>query len=525
MNKKTLGGATKATGKPEASGLRKTPGGRNHSPSSEILPGRGKSAVGRKPGRARNFQRSRNRKRNRQDQTKRIRTGRRPTHGCGSDRFGFCAALAALLPAAKLQQACAPRRSLRGRPPELARTTLIPALLFHVMNAAGTLAEHLLLLTGRDYADSTLSGRRAVLPWELFQRLLRFALRPLAQRRKHPDAFWRKWRLVAIDGVRWSLTNTPQNERARPKTKTRRGRAAFAKLESSVLLELGLHNPLAAAIARNGESEWVLSRSLLAHLAKGCLLLADRLYGCAAFVALLLDRCLAVGSHFLVRVRGNIKVKVIKRYRDGSALVEVPVYKKGTRTIERWIRVREIRRSVQRKGFLTYELRLWTSLLDPQEASAAELAPLYAKRWEHELYYRNIKLALRKTDLLQSHTPETAAQEVAAIVICSALLAQERARAADGKKPVLSISFVKTLELMRPLWLVLAVGADLLSERQQQKLVERFLQMARRMVTAKRRSRSCKRAVRQPIKGWPRLIEPDSHEGPLIFRTLPIPSL
>jgi hypothetical protein len=313
MNKKTLNGATQAADTPEASGVLSAPGARNH--PSKILPGRGKSAAGRRPGRARNFQRSRNRKNHRRDKTKRIRAGRPPTHGCDADRFGFCAALAALLPAAKLRQACAPRRSLRGRPPELARTTLIPALLFHVMNAAGTFAEHLLWLTGCDYAESTLAGRRAVLPWEIFQRLLRFALRPLAQRRKHPDAFWRQWRLVAIDGVHWSLTNTPQNERARPKAKTRRGRAAFAKLESSVLLELGLHNPLAAAIARNGESEWVLSRCLLAHLAKDCLLLADRLYGCAAFVALLLDRCLAVGSHFLVRVRGNIKVKVIQRYR------------------------------------------------------------------------------------------------------------------------------------------------------------------------------------------------------------------
>jgi hypothetical protein len=328
-----------------------------------------------------------------------------------------------------------------------------------------------------------------------------------------------------LDGTVWSLTNTPQNEAARPKAKTRRGRAAFAKLNSAVLLEVGLHNPLAAAIARDGESEWKLACGLLAQLPKDCLLLADRLYGCPSFVARLQDCCQKIGSRFLVRARRNVKVKVVKRLYDGSALVDMPVRAPGKSKIERWIRVREIRRSVQRKGFRTQELRLWTNLLDPQAAPAEELVKLYAQRWEHELYYRQIKLELRKSEVLQSHTPGTAAQEVAAIVICSAILAQERARATDGKTPVLRISFVKTLELLRPLWLVLALGGDILSERQQRLLVERFLQTVRRMVTAKRRSRSCKRAVRQPIMGWPRLIEPDSHEGPLIFRVLPIPSL
>ena len=62
-------------------------------------------------------------------------------------------------------------------------------------------------------------------------------------------------------------------------------RAAFAKITTGVLLELGLHNPLAAAIGRSGQSEWALALELLAQVPKQALLLADRLHGCAAFVA------------------------------------------------------------------------------------------------------------------------------------------------------------------------------------------------------------------------------------------------
>ena len=69
------------------------------------------------------------------------------------------------------------------------------------------------------------------------------------------------------------------------------------------------------------------------------------------------------------------------------------------------------------------------------------------------MYCRELKHALRKSEVLQSHTVMTAAQEISAIVLASALLATERARAAAGEVPVLRVSFVKTLELMRPLWL------------------------------------------------------------------------
>ncbi len=81
----------------------------------------------------------------------------------------------------------------------------------------------------------------------------------------------------------------------------------------------------------------------------------------------------------------------------------------------------------------------------------------------------------------------------------SALLAAERARAAAGQVPVLRVSFVKVLEMLRPLWLTLALGEDLLTERQKDQLVRRFYEQMRCCVTAPRRSRSCPRAVRQPV--------------------------
>jgi hypothetical protein len=225
-----------------------------------------------------------------------------------------------------------------------------------------------------------------------------------------------------------------------------------------------------------------------------------------------------VGSHFLLRARSNLKVRTVRRFPDGSRLIEVPMRAKGRREVVERLTLREIRVRVSRPGHRVLELRLWTTLLDPAVAPADELAPLYAQRWEHELYYREVKRVLRKTELLNSHTVTTAAQEIAALVLASALLARERVHAAAGAAPLLRISFSKTLALLGPLWLVFALGRDLLSEEQKQQLLDRFYAQARRFLIRPRRTRSCPRAVRKPVSGWPRLLENESHEGPLRFQ-------
>lgn len=399
---------------------------------------------------------------------------------------------------------------------------LLAGLTFHVLSGAGTLAEHFGQLFDQPLADSSWADRRGRLPWEVFADLMRRVLRPRATLGAHREAFWRGWRLVALDGTQWSLINTPQVTATRVKARTRRGRAAFAKITSVVLLELGLHNPLAAAIGRQGESEWALGQGLLAQLPRHALLLADRLYGVVAFARQAQTACRRVGSHFLLRASRTVKPRRIKTFRDGSRLVGLPVRPpNNSHRLLDWIEVREIRVRVGRPGHRASELRLWTSLVDPGTAPALDLARVYASRWEHELYFRNLKRQLRKTALLQSHTVETGAQELAALVIASALLATERARAAAaGQVPVLRVSFPKLLDWVRASWLTLTQFDDVLTPRQTQTFFRRISRQMSQCVTAERRPRSYPRAVRQPIGPWPRKLRNASITGSWHFEIL-----
>lgn len=442
--------------------------------------------------------------------------GKRTSAGPSESDHGFLGAWRQLL--GKFKPRVGTRR---GRPPRVGLEQLLAAMVFHLMNTSGNLAEHFSILFEDSLNDSSCASRRARLPWEVFTELMQRTLRPMARKKRDPGAFWRGWRLLAMDGTQFSVTNTPQIKRTQRKAKSRRGRAAFAKIITGVLLEVGLHNPLAAAIGCQGQSEWQLALSLLAQLPKEALLLADRLHGCGAFVAHALAACQRVGSHLLIRARSQIKVKTLRKLKDGSRIVRVAVRQKGKpRVILQWLELREIRVWVQRPGFQASELRLWTSLLDPKSAPADELIELYAQRWEHELFYRQLKRQLRRNEVLQSHSMETGAQEIAAMMLVAGMLAQQRAEAANGQVPALRISFLKLLELMRPLWLVLELGDDLLEEWQKKELTKRFQKQARGCLTPRKRARSCPRAVRQPIGKWPRLIKNQSWSGPATFEVI-----
>ena len=405
-----------------------------------------------------------------------------------------------------LLRACGLRRRC---PPQIRAAELICGLVFHVVAGKGTLAQHVKQLTGKDITDGALAQRRALLPVQIFERMMGAALQPKADPARHEDAFYHGLRLCGIDGSTFSVTNTPQVKKQMRKARSRRGRAAFPKVGVAVLVELGLHNPLAAALGANGESEMVLAKRLVSAQPEQSLLISDRYYGTPA---LLIDLPTEGQRHFLVRVKANLKRRLLQVYPDGSALVEIA---SGENTRQ----VREVLGRVQRGGggaFTT--VRLWTSLLDWRRHPADQLLALYGRRWEQEIFYKELKVDMRSTPYLQSHTPLTAMQEIAALIVAYAVLVDYRITAAKvGEVGVLRISFLKTFELVQGLWQFLEVSADLLGPDKIRLLVRRTLRQIGEMAIPKRRNRSCPRALRQPVSSWPRLRKNTYHNGPVEY--------
>jgi hypothetical protein len=407
------------------------------------------------------------------------------------------------------------------RKPRATFADLVQGLVYHVLMGQGRLERHLFEQSGILLSAPDISQRRQRLPWELFRDLLGHCLRPLADPRRHREAFYHGFRLIGLDGTCFGVHNVPRLVHALGKASTRRFKAAFAHVRTVVLVELGLHNPIAAAIGRNGESEMELAWGLIEQLPKRALLLADRLYGTQRFVGTLLARCLEVHGQFLVRIRRRLKARLIEVLPDGSALVELRVpCDDGQPCV---FVVREIRGRVVGRGSKVTSLRLWTSLLDATAHPAGELLALYAQRWEIELTFKELKVELRGSDRLASYTIDTAAQEIAALLLAQAVLVEARVvRSRQADVAVLRISFRDVLHQVRFLWTLVVIGEGY-RQRTYQALLGAFMGELRCYVNPPRRARSCARAVRQPVTGWPRLLRRRETHGEFRYEVVKHP--
>jgi hypothetical protein len=390
---------------------------------------------------------------------------------------------------------------------------LISSLIFHQLQPAGTLAKHGARLHGIKMSDSAYSQRRPHLPVELFDQIMQTALQPLADQTRQPESFYEGYRLVGVDGTQWSVSNTPCIVAALPKAASRRLSAAFAKLRLVSIVELGTHAPLAALAGPSSQSEQALANALWARVPDKSLLIADRLFGTPYTLWQALNGWGERDVRVLVRVRDNLKAQLVKRLADGSALVQVEVREAG-RKVDTLL-LREIRAQGVAVSGKRFTLRLWTTLLDAQRYPAKTLARRYAERWEHELYYRELKLDVRNADILASHTVDNALQEVAALVLASAIVARLRVAAADQlKQPASRMSFFKLMLATQQLWSTLQFVGMTLTAAQRVQIWEKYIEEVRdTALLPHRRQRSCPRVLRQPVSSWPRKTDQPSFDG------------
>lgn len=397
--------------------------------------------------------------------------------------------------------------------PVMSAAQVVSGFIYHQLQASGTLAKNSKRLHGISMSDSAHSQRRQNLPVALFEQLMGVALQPLADESLHPECFYGGYRLVGIDGTQFSVLNTPAILAELPKAASRRFEAAFAKLRLVSLVELGTHAPLAALAGPASEGEQQIAARLWKQVPEGSLVIGDRLFGTGRTLR---QATRAWGERdiaFLARVRENIRVEVVRRLPDGSAIVEVPVRDEENK--KQSLRLREIQAQGVALNGKTFTLRLWTSLSDSARYPAEDLARRYIERWEHELYYRELKLDVRNARVLASHAPETALQEIAALVLASAVIA--RIRVETGTQLQVSprrMSFSKLMSSTEELWNAYRLVGELSTPALRERMWKQYLDDVRSWaVLPERRSRSCPRVLRQPVSKWPRKVDQLSHVG------------
>jgi hypothetical protein len=254
---------------------------------------------------------------------------------------------------------------------------------------------------------SGISQARSRLGVEPVKALYEAVVVPMAERRTK-GAWYRDWRLVSLDGSTLDVADTAENEEAFGRPGTSRGSSAFPKLRFVGLLENGTHVLWAAQMAPYATDEITLAQQVIPSLQTGMLCLADRFFPSYQ----LWQAAAKTGTDLLWRTRQNARLEIDRRLPDGSYLSRIYASTSDRRKQRKAIVVRAIDYRLKDVPDAEPVYRLITTILDPKQAPAKELAALYHERWEIETALDELKTHLRGAQIvLRSKTPELVKQE------------------------------------------------------------------------------------------------------------------
>jgi hypothetical protein len=234
---------------------------------------------------------------------------------------------------------------------------------------------------------------------------------PIARREAEqttPGAWYRQWRLVSIDGSTLDLADTKENDRAFGRPGASRGKSAFPQLRFVSLVENGTHVLFGTRMGGCGASEAALAREVLPALSNGMLCLADRgFYSYSAW-----RQARTAQAELVWRVKKNLRLPCLKRFRDGSFLSRIYASDKDRRHDKNGVTVRVVEYTLEGVPDAEPLYRLIASILEPRAAPAQELAALYHERWEIETAFDELKTHLRGAKIvLRSKRPDLVRQE------------------------------------------------------------------------------------------------------------------
>ena len=279
-----------------------------------------------------------------------------------------------------------------------------------------------------------------------------------------PGSWLAGLRLVAVDGTCLDVADTPANDEHFGRPGVNKGeKAAFPMARVLALAECGTHAIFAARVGTYAESEATLADRLLPEaLEPGMLLTADRGF----FSYALWRKATATGADLLWRVRtdrSGPKPTHLEDLPDGSWLAHLRQTHSAAARREEPLLVRVVDYTVDDGRGDTGDAgetgevgepvvyRLFTTLLDPRQAPATDLALAYAQRWEIENTFDELKTHQRGPRVvLRSKSPDLVLQEIWGHLCCHYAIRSLMTQAAEhgGHDPD-RVSFTAALRIVR----------------------------------------------------------------------------
>jgi hypothetical protein len=322
---------------------------------------------------------------------------------------------------------------------------------------------------------------------------------------------WREREVKVVDGSSSSLPDTPANQKKFPQQKSQKPGCGFPTMKFVGLFSLATGAALAVATGSLRQGELLLFRRIWNYLKVGDVLLADRGFADYTTLAELWQR----GVDCVARVHAGRRPDFREGHflGPGDRLVTwtKPLQRAGSATAKLWaalpaeLTVRLIKARLAVRGFRTRELIVITTLLDPEKFPAEEIAALYRRRWQVELFFRDIKTTLQM-ETLRCQSPAMIAKEFLMHMIAYNLIRAVMWEAARRHEtPLERISFKGALDALRQFSLALARAR---SQKKARQIERELLRIIAKDRVPERPGRREPRAVKRRPKPFCWLSKP-----------------
>jgi hypothetical protein len=324
-------------------------------------------------------------------------------------------------------------------------------------------------------------------------------------------ARWHGLRPKLIDGTTTSAPDTPKNQRAYPQSRSQKPGCGFPLIRLVGVFSLATGVLLDYAKGNKHQGELRLLKGLLDQFQRDDLAVADRGFCSYVLLALLLGR--GVLSLFRLHPCRPADLRKGKRLGNNDRLFTWSKPPEKPRWLpQSWwkklppeLTVRVIRFNLSCPGYRPESVTLVTTLLDPQEYPARDIAQLYTRRWKIELWFRDIKTSMGM-EVLRCKSPRMLHKELEMFFIAYNLVRCLMVQAGTINDVDLDrMSFKGTVDSIRQFSLALAQAH---SKKKQNQLLVELLEIIARDEVPQRPNRREPRAVKRRPKALPLLNKP-----------------
>jgi len=323
---------------------------------------------------------------------------------------------------------------------------------------------------------------------------------------------WHGHRVVVVDGTGVSMPDTESNQEVWPQQRHQKPGCGFPSMRLTACFSLHTGALLSHREGNKHSSEIVRLREQLDTFKDGDIMLGDKAFcgyrdicerqarGIETVASM--SRRIPVQETEAVKTLGQDDLLI--RWRRPAKVTGMN--REQLQELPPWLLLRQVKITVSQPGFRSQTIYLVTTLLDPCKYPASDLADLYFRRWDVELFFRDIKTVMGM-DILRCKTPAMIRKELLMYFIaynCIRRIMYEAAEEADI--PIRLVSFKTSLQTLRS-WEP-NLNQTRLSRRERFRLISMLYASITQNPIRQRPGRSEPRAVKRRRKNYHLLTKP-----------------